>query len=269
VTDSAILAVDNLSFRYSAARQRTLHGVHLRLAAGDVIAVLGMSGSGKTTLLNLLGLLWDGEVEADHFVYRDEQSQVYDYRRRCEHDWDRLRRTEFGFVMQSALLLPHLSCRDNVAMPLALAGVPQAERRDRADRLIAQADPTGKLASLAGRRASQVSGGERQRMAVLRAMIHAPRIVFADEPLSNLDPLNADVTLALLQQWMAGAWGGHRARALMIVTHNVAVAWQIATHFALLRNGTVHGGLLSKHAVAGPDHLRQLLMSGPASEATT
>jgi len=245
-----MLSVRNLSFQYSGNTRKSLEAVTLDLPADTITAVVGLSGAGKTTLLNLLGLLWDGAVEAEHMVYTDASDKVFDYLNRSAHRWDEVRLREFGFVMQSAHMLPHFTCRENIAMPLALQGVPYPERRRRVARLLYAADPSGELHRLRDRLANQVSGGQRQRMAVLRALVHNPRIVFADEPLSNLDPLNAQRTLDLLLRWKTGRLGAryNNGRCLVLVTHDVSLAWRYADRFAILRDGRLVGGEVALHS---------------------
>ncbi len=127
-------------------------------------------------------------------------------------------------------------------MPLALMGLARSERERRTAELIAAADREDEplLTAAADRFPSQVSGGERQRMAVLRAIAHDPRVVLADEPMSNLDAASVRRVVALLRRWLAGELAHPSSvprvdRTLILCTHNAAIAWALADRFLLLR----------------------------------
>jgi len=168
--------------------RRLLAGLDLQVASGELVAVVGESGSGKTTLLNLLALL---ETPTAGSLWLD--GQLLDSR-----DADaaaRLRRRAFGFVFQAFHILPHLNVGQNVALPLWLLGEAGAVAGERAREALA-------AVGLGARHADwprQLSGGELQRVAVARALVHRPRVVLADEPTGNLDPDNAAQVLRLLQ----------------------------------------------------------------------
>src|SRR5258705_2583530 len=165
-----------------------LEDVSFEVARGEWIAIVGESGSGKSTLLNIVAGLDRpdaGEVRLDGRVvdYADDDALAL---------W---RRRNLGFVFQAFHLLPYLSVADNVSLPLALLGVASAERARRA---AAALEAVG-LAGAAARRPGSLSGGEMQRAAIARALIHAPRLVLADEPTGNLDAGNAATVLDCLR----------------------------------------------------------------------
>jgi putative ABC transport system ATP-binding protein len=163
--------------------------VTLTVDEGEFIALQGPSGSGKTTLLNLLGLL-DQPDEGD-VVIRGEDARTL-----SEDERSDLRRDRFGFVFQTFNLIAVLSAEENVAYPMALAGVPAAERRQRAQELL---EAVG-LADKIGVRPDLLSGGQRQRVAIARALANRPAIVFADEPTANLDSHTAEEILGLMRE---------------------------------------------------------------------
>lgn len=144
-------------------------------------------------------------------------------------------------MFQSSYLLPHFSVGQNVAVPLELAKVAPGEQASRVGALLDRAG-IGHLESKAARK---ISGGERQRAAVVRAIVHDPRVVFADEPASNLDRQNAEVVLSLLADWRDGKLpyqspGGERL--LFLVSHNLRQVRRVRTdHFLLLFDGKVVG----------------------------
>lgn len=185
-----------------------LDDVSVALAPGEVVAVLGTSGSGKSTLLHCLaGVLspQSGEVRFDGARI----DQLPD-RRRSD-----LRLRSFGFVPQFGDLLPELTLLENVALPLRLVGVPAREARDRATALLAELQ----VGDAAGRRAGEASGGQVQRAAVARALVHRPAVVFADEPTGALDSVTGELVLEALV-----ALARDRGSAVLLVTHETAVA---------------------------------------------
>jgi len=198
-----MLQVRGLAKRFEPATP-LLESVDLDVAAGEWVAVVGESGSGKSTLLHLVAGLDRpdrGEVRLDGRAldFRDDDALAL---------W---RRSHVGFVFQAFHLLPYLSVADNVALPLALLG---ASRADRARRAAAALEAVG-LALAAPRLPGSLSGGEMQRAAIARALVHAPRLVLADEPTGNLDAGNAATVLECLRDAVKRA-----GAAAVMVTHS-------------------------------------------------
>jgi putative ABC transport system ATP-binding protein len=189
-------------------RTPALAGASLEVAAGEVVAVMGPSGSGKSTLLHCLaGIV---PVDAGRVVYRgSELSTLPDSARSA------VRRTEFGFVFQFGQLVPELTCLENVALPLRLAGTRRREAERRASGWIERLE----LGAAADQRPGEVSGGEGQRVAVARALVTGPRVLFADEPTGALDSLNGERVMQLL----TGA-AREAGVAVVLVTHEPRVA---------------------------------------------
>ncbi|CAI7976964.1 Lipoprotein-releasing system ATP-binding protein LolD [Frankia sp. Hr75.2] len=185
-----------------------LAGASLEIRAGEVIALMGPSGAGKSTLLHCLaGIIGP---ERGHVRYRDRViSGMSDVERSA------LRRREFGFVFQFGQLVPELSCVENIALPLQLNG---AGRRDAHRRALGWLDRLG-LEGLARKRPGEVSGGEAQRVAVARALVGEPKVIFADEPTGALDSMNGEQVMQLLTQAARES-----AAALVLVTHEPRVA---------------------------------------------
>jgi putative ABC transport system ATP-binding protein len=176
--------------------------------AGEIVAVMGPSGSGKSTLLHCIA----GIVAPDAGIV------VYDGRElsaMSDAGRSALRRSAFGFVFQFGQLVPELSCRENVALPLRLDGVSRREAEGRADELLRVLE----VFDVAGHRPGTVSGGEGQRVAVARALVTDPRVLFADEPTGALDSLNGERVMELL----TGA-ARERGTAVVLVTHETRVA---------------------------------------------
>ena len=200
-----------------------LHDLSLELAAGQYVAIVGESGAGKSTLLNLIAGLDrpDGgriEIGGDDIGALDEAGRT------------RLRRQRVGFVFQAFHILPHLTVAQNVELPLVLLGVATDERRARAQALLADVG-LGDRGSSAPR---ELSGGELQRVAVARALVHRPALLLADEPTGNLDPETADGVLTLLASTIrrSGACG-------ILVTHSQHAA-ATADRVLQLRQGALH-----------------------------
>jgi putative ABC transport system ATP-binding protein len=218
-----------------------LSGISLRLARGELLAVVGASGSGKSTLMNVLGLLdrpsqgsyrFDGEDVAR--LSADEQAA-----------W---RNRRFGFVFQAFRLLPRATALENVELPLLYS------ERDRIEGLASAALTAVGLADRSQHRATEMSGGQQQRVAIARALVTAPDVILADEPTGNLDPRSALEIMALLQKL-------HRAgRTIVMVTHDAAMAEHCQRIVRLER-----GCVVADQRVAEPrDAARSLTQAAPA-----
>jgi putative ABC transport system ATP-binding protein len=184
-----------------------LRGVDLRVDRGDYVSVVGPSGSGKSTLLHILGLL-DRPTAGDYLLDGVPTGQASD------EDRATLRGGRIGFVFQSFHLLPHRSVLDNVLLATLYSGVPRAERRDRA---LAALDRVG-LSHRLDFLPTVMSGGERQRVAVARAVVASPHVLLADEPTGNLDSENSAGVLDLFDEL-------HRdGLTLVVITHDPTVS---------------------------------------------
>ncbi len=260
---AAVLQLDDVAFRYEkTAKTAVLENVRLALPAGGTVAVLGLSGSGKTTLLHLLGLLWEDPPERGTIRYW-HGTREYPYADLSPRQAARLRLENFGFVLQTSYLLPHFSCGQNIAVPLALKRESSADQQHKVDDLLGKAG----LRHLRDRSARELSGGEKQRIALLRAIVHDPHVLFADEPVSNLDIHNAPLVLELLKEWKKGDLhrdSPHRTRTLILVSHDIDLAWDIADGFVLLHRGrVVKERLLTRQDLpGGPAEIARLIKFG-------
>jgi len=210
------------AYREGGRSRAVLRGVDLRLESGERVALLGRSGCGKSTLLNLLGAIDtpDGGTVTIEGV---------DLGSLTERERTLFRRRHLGFVYQSFNLIPTLTALENVALPLELNAIPPAEARLRAAALL---DTIG-LGTRDGAFPDELSGGEQQRIAVARALVHRPRLLLADEPTGNLDVETGARVLALLRERAEVA--GH---AQLLVTHSLAVA-RTADRILTLEEGMV------------------------------
>lgn len=206
---------------------RTLfENIDLTLAPGEFVAIMGESGAGKSTLLNLIAGLDSPDAGSVRIAGEDIAGLDDDGR-------TRLRRDRIGFVFQAFHVLPHLDLAHNVALPLALQG------RD-ADESLAAANAMLESVGLGGRGAAfprELSGGELQRVAVARALVHRPGLILADEPTGNLDPDTAARTLALFVDQVRNA-----GAAVLLVTHSSVAAAVADRSLVLSPAGLVEHG---------------------------
>ena len=175
------------SYREGESERVVLRGVDLSVAAGEIVVLLGRSGSGKSTLLNLVS----GIDRPTSGIVRVEGVEVAAL---SETARTRLRRRRIGFIFQFFNLIPTLTVEENLRLPLELNGVDGAPGRARALDLLGEVGLADRAASFPDR----LSGGEQQRVAVARALVHGPALVLADEPTGNLDAESARQVLALL-----------------------------------------------------------------------
>ena len=183
-------------------------GLTLDVAAGELVAIMGESGSGKSTLLNIIAGL--DQADSGEVVIEGERLSALDERGLTD-----LRRRRIGFVFQAFHILPYLTLRQNVALPLAIGGT-------RGGGALAQADLMLDLVGLGTRGddyARDLSGGELQRVAIARALVHKPALILADEPTGNLDPETAARILTLIADATR-----QRGAAAILVTHSAAAA---------------------------------------------
>jgi putative ABC transport system ATP-binding protein len=185
-----------------------LTSASLRVRVGEVVALMGPSGAGKSTLLHCLA----GIVRPDEGTVRYQGADLTLLTDRAR---SALRRTDFGFVFQFGRLVPELTCQENVALPLRLHGERGRVAARRARETLAELG----LAEVAGKRPGEVSGGQGQRVAVARALVTGPRVVFADEPTGALDSLNGEQIMQLLT-----TAARERGAAVVLVTHEPRVA---------------------------------------------
>ena len=218
-----LIRLDDVSrvYRVGQSEVRALDHVSVVVGRGEFIAVTGPSGSGKSTLLQVLGCL-DSPTSGRYFL-DGEPVEVL-----SEERLARIRQRAVGFVFQSYHLIPRMTAARNVELPLILAGIDPAERRER----VGAALHAVGLATRAGHRPDQLSGGERQRVAIARAMILRPRILLADEPTGNLDTRMGGEIMRILEELHAGGL------TIVVVTHDPQVAAR-AQRTLRMRDGRV------------------------------
>jgi putative ABC transport system ATP-binding protein len=201
---------------------RALQEVNLVLDEGEFLAVMGPSGSGKSTLLYMLGGL--ERPSSGKVLLRDKDLSTL-----SDDALSRMRRTDLGFVFQFYNLIPVLTARENVAMPLILDGVPRAEALKRADEALTRVN----IGDRRTHRPAELSGGEQQRVALARALVNNPALILGDEPTGNLDSRAGDEVVQLLRR-TTDEWG----RTVILVTHDPRIA-AYADRVIFLRDGQV------------------------------
>lgn len=208
-----------------------LQDINFQVPYGMLAAIIGPSGSGKTTLLNILGGL-DGPTQGAYWLNGRDVSHFN------REEWAHERNHTIGFVFQSFQLIPSLSARENVELPLVYRGTPPKVRRDLAERALERVG----LGERMGHRPSELSGGQQQRVAIARALIGDPPLILADEPTGNLDHHTGTEILALLQE-LNGA-----GKTVVIVTHSQAVA-DVCRQVIRVEDGRVMAetGVLREH----------------------
>ena len=204
-------------FKSGTAEITVLDGADLALMPGEVVALVGPSGAGKSTLLHLAGLLERPDAGAV-LIGGQDCGSLSDPKRTL------LRRAELGFVYQFHHLLPEFSALENVMLPQMIAGVPRGRARQKAAALL---DGVG-LALRAGHRPARLSGGEQQRVAIVRALANDPKILLGDEPTGNLDHATGDSVLATLLGLVR-----QTGLAALIATHNLDLARRLDRIVAL------------------------------------
>lgn len=204
-----MIRVDRVTRTFAGATPRTvLRDASLDVAAGEMVAIVGESGSGKSTLLNIVAGLDRpdaGEVIVDGTSLRDLDDDAL----------TRFRREHVGFVFQAFHVLPYLTVAQNVMLPLALLGQAGAEADARVQAMLASVGLGERGASMP----RELSGGELQRTAIARALVHRPSLVLADEPTGNLDPASAEGVLTLLRERVHA-----QGATCLLVTHSRAAA---------------------------------------------
>ncbi len=221
--DEAIVEVRGVHHAYThgSVRERVLHGVDLTIRRGEFVVLMGPSGCGKSTLLNILGLML-APTRAERLLLAGREALGLGEGPRA-----RLRRQTLGFVFQRFNLLPTISIRENVSLPRRLAGLAVDHH---ADTLLERVG----LSRYRHKKPGQLSIGQQQRVAIVRALANRPPLLLADEPTGNLDSASADEVLGLLQEFHR-EWG----QTILLITHNESLAVG-ADRIVQMRDGRLH-----------------------------
>ena len=231
-----IIQLNDVSMVYggNGTRATALAGISFDIRQGEYVAITGESGAGKSTLLTILGGLQVPTTGAVRIGGADLSALPAD-------GLADFRRETIGFVFQAYHLLPYLTARENVMVPMSPERVPSREKASLANALLASVGLAGKEHRLP----SQLSGGESQRVAIARALVHDPPVLLADEPTGNLDSATGEQILDLFSEWHG------RGKTVLMVTHNKANLSR-ATRSIRLRDGQVEEDRLLRLPPAEP-----------------
>ena len=185
-----------------------LHGLDLEVLDGEFISIIGASGSGKSTLMNIIGAL-DRPTEGEYYLDQLLVSTIKD------SGLSKIRNQKIGFVFQTFNLIPRSTALSNVELPMLYAGVPKAERRERAEELLALVD----MSDRAKHRPNELSGGQKQRIAIARAMANYPSIILADEPTGALDSKTGRMVMDIFHELHE-----KQGKTIILITHNPELA---------------------------------------------
>lgn len=205
-----MIEVKNISKTYhtGVVEVRALKDVSFTIQDGEFVAIMGPSGSGKSTLMHILGAL-DTPTSGNYLLDGRDMSSF------SESDLAKIRKEKIGFVFQSFNLLPRTTVVRNVTLPLLYAGIPKAERMERAKKALTS---VGFDETHFGHLSNQLSGGQIQRVAIARALVNDPKLILADEPTGNLDTKTGEVVLATFQQL------NKKGHTIILITHERDVA---------------------------------------------
>ena len=212
-------------YRTGPAEVWAVNGIDFEVQRGEFLALVGVSGSGKSTLLHLIGGL-DTPTSGSIRVLNRELGSLTSYERAC------YRRKTVGFIFQSFHLVPSMSARANIALALTFQGTFGSERNQRTAEALRRVG----LEHRADHRPGQLSGGEQQRLAVARAIVHQPPLLFDDDPTGNLDRRNATDVMNLLREI-----NQEHKTTILLVTHDEETAGRITDRVIRMRDGQLDG----------------------------
>lgn len=224
---------------------KALDGVDLQIARGEFVAIVGPSGCGKSTLLNMIGAL---DIPTSGNVYIDG----IDITTLTPSQLAGIRNRKIGFIFQSFNLIPRLNALDNVALPLVVMGFPKREAKKKAYAALQQLG----LEHRWNHKPSAMSGGEQQRVAVIRALVTDPSILLGDEPTGNLDSKNTQAMTQLLKEM-----NERTGKTIIIITHNLEVANE-AHRIIFIRDGKVEREEKKRMKISGGARIGKVLANG-------
>ena len=232
--DNIVIRTYGLRKTYVMGDQQihAVNGVDVEIRYGEYVALMGPSGSGKSTFMNLIGAL-DTPTAGEYYIAGQLISAMSD------DDLAYIRNREIGFVFQTFNLLPRLTALQNVELPLVYAGVPPAQRTERARRALHQVDLTPRMYH----KPSELSGGQRQRVAIARALVGDPSIILADEPTGNLDTATSTEIMGVMDVLHK------QGNTIILVTHEPDIA-MYAHRIIQLRDGKVERDEEARWALA-------------------
>jgi putative ABC transport system ATP-binding protein len=233
-----IIEVKNLKKYYhdGVTETRALDGVSFTVRKGEFLAIMGPSGSGKSTLLHVLGMLDD--PSSGKFIFDGKDISSY-----SRDELAALRNKKAGFVFQAFNLLPRTSVLNNAKLPLVYSDVPESEWDERAKSVIEAVGLSHRLYH----EPSELSGGEKQRLAIARALVNNPDIIFADEPTGNLDSKSGKNVMSIIQKL-----NEEEGRTIVLITHETSTA-EHAERIIRLMDGVIESDVQVKKRMSVND----------------
>ena len=229
MTEKALIQLERVTKTYDAGENAVdaLRGVDVAIQQGEFLAIVGPKGSGKSTLMHILGCL-DSPTEGKYWLDGEDVATL------SARALARIRNQKIGFVFQTFNLLPRATILKNVELPLLYAGLPRAERRERAMGVLQRVG----LGNRSKSRPNELSGGQRQRVAIARALVNNPSLVLADEPTGNLDQKTGSEIIDIFEN-LAGE------ETIILVTHDPTIASRIERRIKIV-DGCIVGGELEQ-----------------------
>lgn len=217
-----------------------LQGVSFKIAPGEFVAIMGPSGSGKSTLLHILGFL-DSQSKGE---YRFDGKSMADY---SKEEIAQVKNEKMGFIFQMFNLLSRTSVLENVKLPLLYSKIPEAQWND----LARQAIEAVGLSHRLNHEPSQLSGGEKQRLAIARALVNNPQVIFADEPTGNLDSKSGQIVMEIIQNLSE-----RQGKTVVLITHETYTA-EHASRIIRMQDGLIEsdGAVAERHRAS--DHFKK------------
>ena len=227
MTEKALIQLERVTKTYDAGENAVdaLRGVDVAIQQGEFLAIVGPSGSGKSTLMHILGCL-DSPTEGKYWLDGEDVATL------SARALARIRNQKIGFVFQTFNLLPRATILKNVELPLLYAGLPRAERRERAMGVLQRVG----LGNRSKSRPNELSGGQRQRVAIARALVNNPSLILADEPTGNLDQKTGSEIIDIFEN-LAGE------ETIILVTHDPTIASRTERRIKIVDGLIVSGEL--------------------------
>jgi putative ABC transport system ATP-binding protein len=228
----ALIEVRNLVKTYNEGdtETRVLKGISFEIEKGQFVAIMGPSGSGKSTLLHMLGFL--DEPTSGDYIFNGKNRSTY-----TEEDLSDVRNTKIGFVFQAFNLLAKTTVLENVKLPLLYSKVPKEEWNDLA---LAAIESVG-LSHRVYHESSELSGGEKQRVAIARSLVNKPELIFADEPTGNLDSKSGKQVMQIIQKL-----NEEQGHTIVLITHETTTA-EHAERIIRIRDGEIESDVKVKN----------------------
>ncbi|MEK6945732.1 MAG: ABC transporter ATP-binding protein [Nanoarchaeota archaeon] len=224
MTPDKLIELKNVAKYYEMGEAivKALDSVNLVIEKGDFVAIMGPSGSGKSTAMNLTGSL-DRATKGDIFLSNENIEEM------TESELAQLRGKKIGFIFQQFNLIPNLTAKENIMLPMLFQGISKNERERKAEELLKLVELTDRE----GHYPNQLSGGQQQRVAIARSMANDPEIILADEPTGNLDSKTGKKVMEFLKKL------NEKNRTIIIVTHDPNLAREYAKTIYSLRDGVI------------------------------